>query len=508
MRTFLAMGLALCALTGAWGGPKLIYHGWDTLSATPEEILENAAAFETAGCDGVAVCLKYETSGGKKVDSNAFMNGPEIAWADVERKVHVLKAIAAKRGLESSLLQLLGSPATRIPLADDAAWVKASASFGTLARLAKEGGLPGLLVDFEDYRKAKQFIWIPEADGIGYAAAVKLMRQRGAEFFGAAFRAFPEMEFVSFQLFANDTEYGAKERDPRRLMRKKRDLWPAFLNGMLDVLPETAHFTDGDENAYHYRAARRDFDRAATRQRTDVLPLVAPKNRAKYRAQMRVGFGLYLDGYIVDEKNPWCQPPMRGSRLAALDDNLRDAVRACDGFVWIYGEKRAFIPWQTKEWTVLTRDWVKKPTWEDALPGFVDVMTGAARPADLVARRFAEQAKAGTLVNLAAGRSVGTNGNFSATLSTPVPHDSYYGITFTSRAGSEPSAMVAWQKVGGWLWGHESYADYAKEEDGRTRGYVLARVPEEAVRMYLSISRLDEQDPDPEIRNVVVFRIK
>ena len=504
----LALALSVAALVAvAEAAPKAIYAGWDLLAATPEEILLNADAFATAGCDGVAVRVHYTASSGRRVDGCRFLKGPALAWEDLAPKAPVLRKIVACEGLKASLLMVMGTPSVRLALSDDAGWATAAANFGLFARLAKEGGMDGLLVDFEDYRPSRQFFWDPEKDGIEYPEAVRRMRARGAAFFGAAFAAFPEMELVSFQLFANDYEYGVTERDPRRLMRQKRDLWPAFLNGMLDVLPPTARVTDGDENAYRYEAARHAFDRAASRQFTGVLPLVAPKNQAKYRAQMRVGFGLYLDGYVVGTNNSWYLPPVRGSRAAAFDDNLRAAARASDGYVWIYGERDAFIPWKVLPGTELARDWAKKPMWNETIPGFSDLVAGVFRPAQLVARRQAELAARGALVNLAAGRTVDTNGCFSAALPTPPTADVYYGVSFSCRPGAEPSAMVAWQGASRWLWGHESYADYVRGADGRTRGYVLARAPEGGVRLYLSIKRQDARDADPEIADVTVFRL-
>lgn len=502
----LTLGVAALA-TVAGAAPKAIYAGWDMLAATPEEILLNADAFVTAGCDGVAVRVHYTAPSGRRVDGCQFLNGPALTWEDLSPKASVLRKIVSCEGLKASLLMVCGTPSVRLALSDDAGWAAAAANFGLFARLAKEGGMDGLLMDFEDYRPSRQFFWDPEKDGIDYPEAIRRIRARGAAFFGAAFAAFPEMELVSYQLFANDYEYGVTERDPRRLMRKKRDLWPAFLNGLLDVLPPTARVTDGDENAYRYEAARHAFDRAASRQFTGVLPLVAPKNQAKYRAQMRVGFGLYLDGYVVGTNSHWYLPPVRGSRSAAFDDNLRAAARASDGYVWIYGERDSFIPWKARPGTELARDWVKKPTWSETIPGFSDLVAGVFRPAKLVARRQAELAARGALVNLAAGRTVDTNGCFRAALPTPPTADVYYGVSFSCRLGAEPSAMVAWQGASRWLWGDESYADYVRGVDGRTRGYVLARAPEGGVRLFLSIGRLDARDADPEIADVTVFKL-
>lgn len=60
-------------------------------------------------------------------------------------------------------------------------------------------------------------------------------------------------------------------------MREKGDLLPAFLNGMLDVMPAGVRVVDGNETAgYVADALRRDFHAAASVTRAHILPLVSP----------------------------------------------------------------------------------------------------------------------------------------------------------------------------------------------------------------------------------------
>ena len=68
-------------------------------------------------------------------------------------------------------------------------------------------------------------------------------------------------------------------------------LWPAFLNGILDVLPPTAMLVDGEEDAYKFEASRHDFLGSYTRIMNWDLPLVEKENRTKYLSQVSPSFG-------------------------------------------------------------------------------------------------------------------------------------------------------------------------------------------------------------------------
>lgn len=51
--------------------------------------------------------------------------------------------------------------------------------------------------------------------------------------------------------------------DPVAYMEAKRDLWPSFVNGILDAIPPTAKIVDGNDNCgYRAEASKRDFYRS------------------------------------------------------------------------------------------------------------------------------------------------------------------------------------------------------------------------------------------------------
>lgn len=70
----------------------------------------------------------------------------------------------------------LGSLAAAMALRSVRAFAK---NVAVMARLAKRGGLKGVITDFEDYWKQKQYRYDAGKDGGTYASACKLARQRG-----------------------------------------------------------------------------------------------------------------------------------------------------------------------------------------------------------------------------------------------------------------------------------------------------------------------------------------
>ena len=162
--------------------------------------------------------------------------------------------------------------------------------------------------------------------------------------FGAVFRAFPDATVLAYQFFSIDRIYKASI-DPVSEMRTRGDLWPAYCNGILDAMPAGAKIVDGDESGYRYEAAKGDFWRNASHQLTGVIPLVAKENRAKYRTQVSVSFGQYPDSYaLFGPKSGWYFGPVRGSRLLHFEENLAQAVRASDEYLWFWGQNpRIFV---------------------------------------------------------------------------------------------------------------------------------------------------------------------
>ena len=356
----------------------VILHGWDTLQLSPEDVLRHADAFDAVGSDGVTLVVHVELPDGRKISSLSIMDDP--AWTDaaVARYLPVFRGIVSRKPLEKSFLIMWWTPSSRFDWRDDVAWNRFVSSLAVAGRLSRQGGLAGVCVDGEDYARTRQF-FRTEGDP-PYDECVKLARQRGRECFAALFREHPNMTLFCLWAFSGTGAYRDCD-DPAYLCARRGDLWPAFMNGMLDALPATVTFVDGDEVAgYDAEAENGDFWKNAVGLFNGALPLVAPENRAKYRAQLRVGSGLYMDSYTVKEGGILYKGPRNGSRLTRFAGNYAQAVRATDGFVWLYGEDCAWVPWKGTG----NKRWDGRKTWDGALPGVNGCIRARANASDYV----------------------------------------------------------------------------------------------------------------------------
>jgi hypothetical protein len=229
--------------------------------------------------------------------------------------------------------------------------------------------------------------------------------------------------------------------DPRHaLAAHSYGLYPAFIDGWLDAAPAAVTFVDGNERAYEYGEPSQ-FWQAAMEIRGPAQEAVSPENRAKYRAQVQVSSGVYLDAHLGPEHRYWLGGKLE-DRAALLQRNVAAALGAADEYVWTYGEQGRWWPDPTD-----TAPWrgrrVGAP-WEDLIPGVTRALMDARHP-DEAARqtRLAEVAsleRAGQLTNLA------RNGGFTSGPSapgTPAP-----GSPPDWVAATTPSEWSSWQDDG------------------------------------------------------------
>jgi len=372
--------------TGGVCGQKIIGHGWDLLSTRPEEVLDNAEAFDGSGLDGVSVALR----GSAPDDRDRHYAFSDIAvdepWPRdlLAARIGTLRRFKEHRGLRESLLVFFVSPPKRLDWRDDAAWDRFAGNVGVLAWVGRESGLNGYMVDSEDYFKQRQYFHDPGKDGISYADACRLARKRGGHVFAPLFREHANAVLLSFWFFSEAEMHYAASSDPLKEAEKRKDLWPSFVNGILDVIPQTAKFVDGNEHAYLSDYAVNDFYVKAFNQRQGLLGLVAPENRAKYQAVLSVSFGQYLDCYIPEKKpghDYYFGPAEDGSRLTHFRRNLEQAARVSSEYVWLYGEHRCWVDWKKTSASNLWK--IKRysdmlssptPTWEKTFPGLSAIL--------------------------------------------------------------------------------------------------------------------------------------
>jgi len=385
LMNFATVGLFMLASTAlsqsttpSFPSRTVIATGWDVCGATLDEILESADLFANTPIDGIAFNLRVADKKGKLHASGHPAESPFV-WTKemVSDDVPKLRKMVSRKGLSESIVAILYHPSKRIAWDDDIRWADIAATMRTVAWAAKQGGVRGFLVDQEDYKRQEQFRRHPGDPSYEELAAT--VRARARQLFGGVFAEHPDCTVLSYWLLS--FKMGSQKTSCLRTAAAERqDLWPAFVEGMLEVAPPGVRLVDGCESAYRYEAAFGHFNASAAMQRRMVNYLL-PENRARYRSQVDVGFGMWLGMYLPKgSRRPELEAKWRfyapySSELKRLADNLEQALDASDGYVWLYNasERTSWIPWRTKRFAA----W---GLWEKKMPGITDVVRALKDP--------------------------------------------------------------------------------------------------------------------------------
>jgi len=400
---------------------KLIQIGWDMMDTA--FVRKHLAEMEAAGpFDGIMLWVRGQRADGKPASAEQAWDGHAWDRTSFRAAIDDLKACRFKQ-FTDNFARLNCTPGT-LAWDDDAGWMALADKAAILAWVCKEGGLKGICLDPESYGE-KQFQYKGAKDR-SFAETSKLARKRGAQVMRGFAAENPSMTLMSFWLASLCMDIGRAVHPDEALATESYGLWPAFLNGLLDELPPAMVLVDGNENGYYLEGLQYHAVASGMRNLTGpALALVAAENRAKYRAQMQIAFGFYLDMFINEEGHRFYRGPKEGgTRLDHLRDNLSAALEASDQYVWVYGEGCKWWPAYTyKGWAEqqVMKGAGKGRLWEEALPGLTRTLTRVKDPAGAARTEIEALRTVGKLVNLA------KNGDFS------------------KKAGDLPAEFGTWQ---------------------------------------------------------------
>ena len=292
---------------------KLIATGWDHPDS--QSLLAHLAEMEKQPFDGVVLELIGRTADGKPCPLRpAFSNQVwQPAW--FQTNIDQLRACKCQRFTDNFIT--VGANPGDVDWFDDAGWRQVVEHWRIAAWIAKQSGCKGILFDPEPYT--------PPHAQFGYAAQpgrgqhsfnqyAEKARQRGREVMQAVVKEYPNITLFCY--FMNSVSAEATGRaDPRpALATEGYGLYPAMIDGWLDVAPPSVVLVDGCESAYLFNS-RQQFLEAALLMKGACQELVSPENRPKYRAQVQAGFGIYLDAYWTPKGSPWYIDGRGGSRV-------------------------------------------------------------------------------------------------------------------------------------------------------------------------------------------------
>ena len=429
---------------------KLIATGWDK----PDQVglKEHVRVMETQPFDGLMITVTGSRDDGKACALRGAHSAEPWQRAWFEAAIADLKSVRFERFTDNFVT--IGANPGNVDWFDDAGWAAVAEHWAIAAWITRQAGFKGFHFDPEPYTKPhSQFDYAaqPQSAQHSFAEYYAKARERGRQVITAVAQEYPDA--VLFCYFMNCVAAVATgHADPRPVLAGLGyGLYPAFIDGWLDAAPPTLTFVDGCENAYLYHEDMQ-YVRAALSIKGACQELVSPENRATYRAQVQVSFGIYLDAYWNEEPSPWrvrCDdvPPVR-----QLFENVRSALQAADGYVWVYGEKFRWWPTPNRG--------VNPQSWPEALPACADALRLARDPAQFARGQVERLRQAGRLTNLA------RNGDFqSETVKDPGT-----GRAADWQTGGAPAGWSTWQTgedKGTFSWDRDAGA---AKVDGVARG--------------------------------------
>ncbi len=316
---------------------KLLEFGWD--KPRPPQL--SAAQLDSSIFDGVV----FASSAGDRV----FKPRAQTV-SDFEVDITALRKNGSGKLKNSFYLLNVNSAAW--DWFSDASWAAAEANLYQHARVAKAGGLRGIMLDPEVY----------EFDLWAYASQAQRgkysfmefeakLRERGAQTMRAFERAYPSITVLSLYAFsafeaAPNSSYEAVHAGLAE--DGSLGLYAAFLEGMLGAASESAVLIDGFEPSYyHLRPAAFDAGRQAAL--VDAQVFVAPNLREKFQRQFKFANAVFVDGVMnFFESARFFGYYLRSDddRRALLAHNVYHGLRSSDEFVWVYSEDMNW--WQRK----------------------------------------------------------------------------------------------------------------------------------------------------------------
>ena len=310
------------AALGAARAPqkKLIEYGWDV--PPPSYVAEHIREMEKRPFDGLIMRVP---------NIGSIFENKRWDEADVAGEFRALEQIRWEKFTDNFIAMYAAST---MDWFSDADWENVLHNVGLCAKAAKVGRCKGLCFDAEPYGNDPwHYPSQPRAKEKTFEQYQAMVRRRGAQFMAQIQEIMPKPVIHTFFLLSL---FGRDEQ----LANDHYGLLPAFLNGMLDAAAPGAVITDGNENSYYYDRRQQYVDSCRAIHQAAAGPLVAPDNRAKYKAQVQCAQALYVDHLfdMRDRKNISAfMTPQERARW--FEHNCYWALSSSDRYVWLYSEK-------------------------------------------------------------------------------------------------------------------------------------------------------------------------
>jgi hypothetical protein len=319
---------------------KLIQWGWN--APDTGYVRDHWQEIDKLPLDGIGIIMRTP------INLSFRMLSPEVyKHEQFEEAIASLKSAKFKNVKDNFLVIQIGSNLAKVEdsfkWGDDALWDNIANHFSIMARIAKQGGLRGFILDLEGYGiEAFQFKWNKEREGKNYDEFKKLCFARGQQVMKAIQREFPDIQFFLPLGWSSAPRFSSYLPLDTASDKIRFGLIPPFLDGMLDVsLPEVEFHTDA-EITYNEIARRgyqywRAYARKGDGSKVSQFP-------AKYQKQAKVAFGIWMDA--TNTGKTWNLTDFDANFFSPekFKSALSDALEETDEYVWIYSQQPRFFP--------------------------------------------------------------------------------------------------------------------------------------------------------------------
>ncbi|NLO62936.1 MAG: hypothetical protein GX099_05860, partial [Clostridiaceae bacterium] len=506
---------------------KFIATGASIRNAKLKDLMSHAEKFKETGFDGVAFGLSSKDSWGNNIGSEGMFSPVQYTVARLRPFLKDMAAIAGTDGLKESLVYISLSPRVkeRIHWNSEQRWALFAHNIGLMAKLTKASGIKGFFLNLEDVNASGQFTVSEKEKTYSYNYLEQTARRRGRSVGKAIFTAYPDIVLFASSWFSAHADLVSVSNDSLvENLKKRGTLWPAFVNGILDVMPPTAHFVDGGGNGER-DAKKHDYLKAMSDLHVIGRALVDSENFEKYLTALSPAAGDTLARYTST------------SPVHAFWRNLSQAAASSVEYVWIdvgdspiVGEGSEAIDARMPGWRDVVcqvkdeRAWIERYLRENAgtLTDMVpDPTTACGISQGYFAYIEADKRDVSTIESdqaVGEGDSVSfkmTDCKMDGTLMFRVqnvkPNDVYV-VQFSTK-GYPVAAKVAWRENSAFRWNVPSIGLPVAAENAagwRTASKIIRAPDAEGYNeMYLMIEMRESKESDVSwIDNVHVYKIK
>lgn len=356
---------------------KLLKWGVDAPSC--EEYRDRIEELERLPFDGWVVHATVRINGGTAIIQGQMSSTHRFTYDDLKHNVESMKAAGSAK-LTDNFLELRtaaddlvavdaeNKETGRIQVEhpdwfSDADFEIMTSNWALMARIARESGMKGFMLDFEQwghkngkYPRPWDYRFLVEHNEgriPSFEEHERMYRRRGRELADAVCRAFPDIVLFSYMTLHNGA-YGrinaASETDPdlSALANTDHALYPAFLDGLLEGIAADSETVLIDGGSLYAANLNGRFLGYRNHGYAENYRYSRASKSAKSR--MRLAFAVWVDGRGWRTKSdwswPWLQePPYWANQFTPdeLEHAFYYALLNADTYAWVWNEQARFV---------------------------------------------------------------------------------------------------------------------------------------------------------------------